>query len=163
MRQWRTRLIEDNENESILKSSDYLLNEAALNILNNVIDYLSRPESRPLQRKRVRSIEKEQVPILNKVKLKSDNMKVLKKSGSELALMSKRQRKKLRKMLLRSKSSANSFEEGKVPEVKKFEVLKPVVQCPLPLRLDNQRMVKEKGNDIICKLKKQKNKKKKRK
>ena len=119
MRQWRTRLIEDSENESIKNSTDNFLNETALNILNTVIDYLSRPEARPLHRKCIKSTKKVMNPTINKTS--RTNMKVVKKSGSELSMMSKKQRKKLRKMLLRPASPSNAFVIGKLPKAKEGE------------------------------------------
>ena len=116
-----------------------------MNILNTVIDYLSRPEARPLHRKCIKSTKKVMNPTINKTS--RTNMKVVKKSGSELSMMSKKQRKKLRKMLLRPASPSNAFVIGKLPKAKEGEgsvvpevssklgVLLPVT-CPLSVPIE---------------------------
>lgn len=141
MRQWRTRIIEESENESIKRSSDLLMNEAALNILNMVINHLSRPESRPLQRKSKKS----------GIKAKPTTMmaaKVIKKSGSELSMTtSKKQRKKLLKMMKRAESPSNAFKIGEikpkevesslVPDIKFNDNSNDIIkETPLPISTD---------------------------
>lgn len=53
LRQWRTKIIEECENESIINTPNEMMFEAALTILNTLIDNASRPtKSRLLKRKR---------------------------------------------------------------------------------------------------------------
>lgn len=213
MRQWRTRLIEVSENESILKLTDNLINGAALNILNTLIDYNSRPESRTLQSKRrLRSTDQgqDQDQVIN-ANIKNYNEKFEEKTV--LDSISNKQRKKLKKL------RTSSFGEGEVPEVSRvpevsevsrvtqvsevssklesFESTSSSSTCSSSsnqndktlfqiyhrnseqigklrkngeinaqkmaeirkLRLENKRIVKEKGNDITFSLKKKSNRK----
>jgi hypothetical protein len=210
LRQWRTRLIEVSENESILKLTDNLINGAALNILNTLIDYNSRPESRTLQSKRrLRSTDhgQDQDQVIN-ANIKNYNEKIEEKTV--LDSISNKKRKNLKKL------RTSSFGEGEVPEVTQVPEVSRVTQVSevsskfesfestsssstcssssnqndktlfqiyhrnseqigklrkngeinaqkmaeiRKLRLENKRIVKEKGNDITFSLKK-KNKKK---
>jgi hypothetical protein len=210
LRQWRTRLIEVSENESILKLTDNLINGAALNILNTLIDYNSRPEARPLQSKRrLRSTDQGQDQGQDQDQVINANIKNYNEKFEEKTVLdsiSNKQRKKLKKL------RTSSFGEGEVPEVsvsrvsqvsevssklESFESTSSSSTCSSSsnqndktlfqiyhrnseqigklrkngeinaqkmaeirkLRLENKRIVKEKGNDITFSLKKKSNRK----
>ena len=136
-------MIEESDKDSLKKSTDCLINEAALNILNTVINHLSRPESRPLQRRRLTKKKKPATTTTAITTTKMMNKKVVKRSGSELALtMSKKQKKKLLKMMKRAESPSNSFviDKMSVKEASSASVVPNLSReesCEMPLPISS--------------------------
>ena len=95
LRQWRTKLI-DEELSSNPGTRDFMLIEASINILNTVIQHLSHPNSKPLQKTRRNSFD--DFPTEGNTRTIIGGKKVIKYQGSQNNL-SKKERKKLVKAM----------------------------------------------------------------
>lgn len=84
MRQWRTKLIEDAYETG--SCHDKNLNEAAINVLNVIIDHLNQPKSKPLQRKNalketdLKGVEFDSTKLINKIKRKKSETRLQKRT-----------------------------------------------------------------------------------